>query len=162
MDNNNTTCCPEFHPSKWEEKTFQWDKKLFVKESVPTFFHIPFPPTIGRKMKSMCDLAGQAGANMPDMSDALVLFHDPSLFKSEIFYSVTKEVPGAENTSLSGEFIAKVFEGPYNSVPKHLKVMGAFLDKQGKKAKDYYVHYAYCPRCVEKFGHNYMIVFAEV
>lgn len=29
-------------------------------------------------------------------------------------------------------------------------------------AKKYYVHYAYCPKCEKKFGHNYMILFAEV
>jgi len=36
--------------------------------------------------------------------------------------------------------------------PKYITKMGP--------AKDYYVHYAYCPRCAEKFGHNYMSIFA--
>jgi hypothetical protein len=162
MKNQNQECCPEFNAAKWDKKTFNWDMKPFIKESVPTLFHIPFPPMIGKKMNKMCDLADKAQANIPDLSDALVLFHDPSAFKSEIFYSVTQEVEGANNTSLSGEYIAGVFEGPYNSVPKHIKEMQKRLANEDKIAKDYYIHYAYCPKCARKFGHNYMILFAQV
>jgi hypothetical protein len=32
--------------------------------------------------------------------------------------TVTKEIPGAENVQLSGTFLSKVFDGPYNAVPK--------------------------------------------
>lgn len=42
-------CCPEFNPKKWDEKTFDWNNKQFVKETIPTLFHIPFPPMIGKK-----------------------------------------------------------------------------------------------------------------
>jgi len=35
-------CCPEFHVEKWDKKTFTWDQKLFIKETIPTFFHMPF------------------------------------------------------------------------------------------------------------------------
>ena len=108
------------------------------------------------------DLVEKSAANLPDISDALVLFHDPSPFRSEIYYSVAQEVSGANNTSLSGTYFAGVFEGPYNSVPKHMKAMDKHLASQNLKAKDYYVHYAYCPKCARKFGHNYMILFAEV
>ncbi len=155
-------CCPKFEAAKWNNKTFIWENKPFIMESVPTLFHIPLPPMIGKKMNKMCNLADQADANIPDMTDALVLFHDPSPFKSEIYYSVTREVEGANNTSLSGTYFAGVFEGPYNSVPKHMKAMDKHLASQNLKAKDYYVHYAYCPGCAKKFGHNYMILFAEV
>jgi hypothetical protein len=113
-------------------------------------------------MKKMCDLADMADANIADLTEALVLFHDPSSFKSEIFLSVTKEVDGANNVGLSGDFVAGVFDGPYNSVPKHIKEMEKRLGDENKKAKDYYVHYAYCPKCAKKFGHNYMVLFAEV
>ena len=162
MKDQNQECCPKFEATKWDNKTFSWDNKPFIKESIPAFFHIPFPPMIGKKMTKMFDLADKAQANIPDLADALVLFHDPSSFKSEIFYSVTQEVEGANNTGLSGDFIAGVFDGPYNSVPKHIKEMEKRLEKKKKKAKDYYIHYAYCPKCAKKFGHNYMILFAQV
>lgn len=162
MENQNQECCPEFNVAKWDKKDFNWDKKLFIKETIPTFFHIPFPPAIGKKMKKMYKLVEKAKAGYDDVTDALVLFHDPTAFKSEIYYSVTKEVEGANNTTLSGNFIAGVFDGPYNGVPKYIKEMEADLSKQDKKAKDYYIHYAYCPKCAKKFGNNYSILFAEV
>ena len=162
MKTQDQECCPEFQVDKWDNKTFTWDKKLFIKESVPTLFHMPFPPMIGKKMRKMCKLAEGAEADIPDMSDALVMFHDPSAFRSEIYYSVTKDVPGAHNTSISGTFEAKVFDGPYNAIPKHIKEMEGHLAKIGQEADDYYVHYAYCPDCAKKFGHNYMILFARV
>jgi len=72
-------------------------------------------------------LAEKSEATIPDKTDALILFRDPSAFKSEIFYSVTKEVDGANNTKISGSFVARVFDGPFNSVPKYIKEMEEFL-----------------------------------
>lgn len=162
MKTEDNECCPEFEVSKWDNKTFSWKEKTFIKESIPTLFHIPFPPMIGKKMRKMFDLADNANANFSDLTDALVLFHDPSAFRSDIFYSVTNKVDGANNTDLSGEFIAGVFDGPYNKVPSHIKEMNKRLATQNMVAKDYYVHYAYCPKCAKKYGHNYMIIFALV
>jgi len=155
-------CCPKFEVSKWDNNTFNWNEKPFIKASVPTFFHIPLPSMIGKRMNRLCVLAKKAEANIPDISDALVMFHDPSAFKSEIFYAVTKPIEGAENTTLTGTFEAGVFDGPYSSVPRHIKAMNKKLEEQGKKVRDYYIHYAYCPKCAKKFGNNYMILFAEM
>jgi hypothetical protein len=162
MNTQDPECCPEFHVEKWDNKTLSWDQKPFIKESVPTLFHMPFPPMIAKKMKRMCDLVERAEADIPDMSDALVLFHDPSAFRSEIYYSVTKDVAGANNTHISGTFETRVFDGPYNAIPTYIKKMEGHLANKGQKPADYYVHYAYCPNCAKKFGHNYMILFAKV
>ena len=40
--------------------------------------------------------------------------------------------------------------------------MDDYLSKQNEKSEKYFVHYAYCPECSKKFGHNYMILFAKV
>jgi len=162
MKNQDQECCPEFEVSKWDNKTFEWDRKPFIKENIPTFFHTPFPPMISKKMKKMCELADQAQANIPDLTDALVLFRDPSPFKSEIYYSVAKEVEGANNVSLSGSFVAGVFDGPYSAIPKFVKEMKHRQANKNIEDSDFYIHYAYCPECVKKFGHNYMIIFAKV
>jgi hypothetical protein len=74
---------------------------------------------------------------------------------------VASFVPQANNVTISGTFISKVFSGPYNAIPKFIKQMNEYLATQGKKAKDYYVHYAYCPKCAKKYGDNYMILFAQ-
>lgn len=76
--------------------------------------------------------------------------------------SVTGAVEGAENTTLTGQFEARVFDGPYSAAPKFIKQMQLYLDEKAKKAKDYFVHYAYCPKCAKKYNHNYMVLFAEV
>jgi len=162
MNTQDQVCCPELDVEKWDKKTFTWDKKLFIAESIPTFFHMPLVTMIDQKTKKMGALAEKANANIPDIADALLLFHDSSAFKSEIYYAVSKKVDGAHNTTLSGTFEASVFDGPYDAIPKYIKKMDKHLSEHGKKAKDYYVHYAYCPKCSVKFGHNYIILFAKV
>jgi len=164
MNNNNQNqeCCPEFMPQKWDKKEFHWDNKKFIKDSLPTFFHMPFPPTIGKKITRMWTAVENNGAAAPDKTDTLILFRDPSAFRSEIYVAVEKEVPAENNVAVSGDFIARVFDGGYNDIPKFIKVMDQYLGQTGKKAKDYYIHYAYCPKCAKKFGHNYMIIFAQV
>ncbi len=155
-------CCPRFNPRKWNGKTFVWKDKPFVVESIPTLFHIPFPPMIGSRITKMMNLITGAKKMGSKMDEVLVLFRDPSAFRSEIYISVTDKVAGANNAKISGTFVAKVFAGAYNSIPKFIKQMNEYLAKKGKKAKDFYVHYAYCPKCAQKFGDNYMILFAKV
>ncbi|MDD3190148.1 MAG: hypothetical protein PHI66_00415 [Candidatus Pacebacteria bacterium] len=162
MNQENDECCPKFNLEKWDEKTLDWDNKQFIKESIPTLFHLPFPPMIGKKISKMWKMAEEVKATSDDKEDTLVLFCDPSAFRSELYLSVTGNVPGANNAVISGTFISKVFDDSYNAIPKLIKQMDKYLAGVGKKAKKYYVHYAYCPKCAKKFGHNYMIIFAEV
>jgi len=162
MKQEKNECCPKFDPKKWDEKSFDWDNKQFIMESIPTFFHIPIPSTIGKKIMKMWKLAEGAGKVNEDLTDSLVLFTDPSAFKSEIYFMVTGDVPGANNVSLSGNFQSKVFDGGYNTVPKFIKLMNKYLADRDMKADKYYIHYAYCPKCAKEEGHNYMILFARV
>lgn len=162
MSNQNQECCPKFNTEKWDKKILNWNNKKFIKDSIPTFFHMPFPPMIGKSITKMWKVVGEAGANAPDNEDTLILFRDPSAFKSEIYISVEKEVPSENNILISGNFVSMVFDGGYNAIPEFIKTMDKYLAEEGKKAKDYYIHYAYCPKCAKKFGHNYMILFAQV
>ena len=161
-NNANGECCPKFYPERWEGKTVVWDKKPFIKSSVPTFFHIPSRAILGKRINKMVNMAISARKLSTKAEEVLLLFFDPHPFKSEMYLSVTGEVPQAENTTLSGRFITKVFDGPYRDTPKFFKQMDAFLNKQNIKAEKYYMHYAYCPKCAQKEGHNYMLVFAEL
>ena len=157
----NNECCPKFNPERWDKKEFNWENKHFIKESIPTLFHIPFPPMIGKKITKMWKMAEESKAIISEKENILVLFTDPHAFKSEIYLSVAGDVPGIENIKISGLFISKVFDGPYNAIPKYVKQMDEYLASKEKKAKKYYVHYAYCPKCAKKFSHNHMILFAE-
>ena len=155
-------CCPLFHPKKWNGKTFNWENKPFIKASVPTLFHVPFQKMLGKKITELMQKAETSKKLEENTEDVLLLFNDPHAFKSDIYLSVTDDVPNAKNKKISGTFMAKVFDGPYKAIPKFIKKMDTYLKDQNKKAKDYYIHYSYCPKCAEKFGHNYMVLFAEI
>lgn len=162
MKKESKECCPKFNVAKWDKKTFNWDHKPFIKSSIPTFFHIPIPKMIGKKVTEMMKLSENSKKMDENSEDTLLLFTDPSPFKSELLLSVTGNVANAKNTSLTGVFMSKVFDGAYNSIPKFIKQMDAYIIEQGKKVKKYYVHYAYCPECAKKNGNNYMVLFAEI
>lgn len=165
MNNNSNQCCPEFKPEKWDKKTFNWKNKHFIKESIPTLFHIPFPPLIGQKITKMMNLATAADKIDSKKDEVLILFQDPSAFKSNIYFSTTGNILGANNIEITATFIARVYDGPYNAIPEFVKDMNMYLKKEGRKVPkndEYYVHYAYCPKCEKKYGHNYMILFAKV
>lgn len=101
----------------------------------------------------------------PDLKEFILMSYDPSPWKSELYMTVTKEVPGEKNVKISGTFISKVFEGGYNEPPKWIKEFDKFdkyLAGQRKKAKKYYFYFTYCPKCSKKYGHNYGVVFAQV
>jgi hypothetical protein len=154
-------CCPRFNPKPWDGKTHRWKNKLFVKDTLPQFFHIPFPWKIGKMMTRIWKKAQDAGAS-PDLKHFIWLAYDPSPWKSEHYIHVTKKLPGEKNVKISGTFITKVFDGPYNKVPKYIKEMDEYLTKKGKKAKKYYFYFTTCPKCAKKFGHNYIVAFAQV
>ena len=117
---------------------------------------------IGKKIKNLMKIAEDSKKLETNKEDILLLFADPSAFRSDLYLSVTVKVPNANNTDISGTFMSKVFDGAYKEVPKFIKRMGAYLNKQHKKAKNYYLHYAYCPKCAKEAGHNYMVLLAEV
>lgn len=116
---------------------------------------------MGKVVTRMCKKIEDSGAS-PPKEEFLMLAYDPSPWKSELYMSVTKEVPGAENVKLSGSFLTKVYDGPYNAVPKWIKDMDAFVASRGKKVLKYYFYYTTCPKCAKKYGHNYCVAFAQV
>ena len=156
-----TQCCPKFEPEPWDEKEIIWKDKLFIRDSVWQFMHMPLPSVFAKTVGRMWQKIQDAEAN-PDIKDFLMLAYDPSPWKSELYMYVTKEVPNAENIKLSGNYITKVFDGPYNAVPKWAKEMDRFVSQKGKKVKKYYFYFTTCPKCAKIYGKNYVVVFAEV
>ncbi len=157
----NAECCPKFEPEPWQEKEIVWKDKNFIKETVPQFLHIPLPGTFGKAVGRMWKKIEDAGAGT-DMKDFLMLSTETSMWKGEIYINTTREIPDAENVKLSGTFLTKVFDGPYNDVPKWIKAMTGYLTAKGKSAKKWFFYYTYCPKCAQKYGHNYVVTFAQV
>jgi len=161
MENQNNQCCPRFNPEPWDQKTHQWKDKLFIKDSVPQFLHQPLPWMVAKTISRMWKKAQQANA-APDIKDFLLLAYDPSPWKSEFYMAVIKQVPETENTKMTGIFLSKVFDGPFNAVPKWAKEMEQYVLEQGKKVKKYYFYFTTCPKCAKLYGHNYVVCFAQV
>ncbi len=70
-----------------------------------------------------------------DMDQVIVLSYDPSAWCGEHYFSVTKAVPGQEMVQITGDFLTKVFEGPYKNAPKWEKEMDVFVKSKGKQVK---------------------------
>lgn len=43
-----------------------------------------------------------------------------------------------------------------------IKEMDTNIKSQNKKANKYYLHYAYCPKYAKDFGHNFIVLFADL
>ena len=41
-------------------------------------------------------------------------------------------------------------------------MMGKTIGRMWKKTKKIYFYYTTCPKCAKKYGHNYIVSFAEV
>jgi hypothetical protein len=160
MDNQNikpTNCCEPFNPEAWQEKEIVWNNKLFVKDHITSFFHIPLNFS-GKVVKNM-ELIEKANAKA---SHQLMLTDEKSLWGADIYIDVAKEVPGAQMTTLSGTFLTKVFEGPYQNVGKWAEEMKEYVKAKNKEIKKLYFFYTTCPKCAKAYGKNYIVLFAQV
>ncbi|MFH0759913.1 MAG: hydrolase [Bacteroidota bacterium] len=155
------TCCPVFDPEPWDHKTWEWQDKLFLKDSVREFFHMPLPSSVGKVMTRMWKVARDADA-APEIKDFLVLANDPTPFRGDFYLLLTKEIPGANMVRLSGTYYSMVFDGPYNAVLKWVKELNAKGAEKGLRFIDYYFYYTTCPKCAKKYGHNYVVAFGKV
>ena len=154
-------CCPVFDPGPWDRKTWEWQDKLFLKDSLPLFFHMPSPVTVGKLVNRMWKAAQDAGA-APDLKDFILMATDPTPFRGEYYMNLTREIPGTNMVRMTGTFYTRVFDGPYNAVPKWIREMRADAAAQGNKFTEYFIYYTTCPRCAKKYGHNYAVAFARV
>ena len=153
------TCCPKFNPVLWQEKEIVWRDKLFARDTVRSFMHIPL--NMGSVMTKMGKLIDAVGAKL-DKEEYLILSDETSPWKSDQLIAVSKEVPGLESVKLSGTYLTKVFEGQYQEAPNWYKEMQNFVKSKGKKAKKIYMFYTTCPKCAKKYGHNYVVLLAQI
>lgn len=152
-----TGCCEPFDPKPWEDKEILWKDKLFVKDHVTSFLHIPL--NMGKKVVKNMELIEKAEAKSPYQ---LMLTDEKSLWGSDIYIDVTKNVPGAETAKITGTFLTKVFEGPYQNAGKWAKEMTDYVKGKGKEIKKLYFSYTTCPKCAKAYGKNYVVLLAKI
>ena len=158
MSDNPTNCCPRFNPQGWDDQELHFKDKLFVKAKTRSIFHIPL--NMGTVYPNTFKAIEKAGAQ--DMDNLIVLSRDLSAWQGEHLFSVTKDVPDQEMLRMSGDFLTKVFEGPYKNAPKWEQEMGDFVKSKGKKVVKTYFFYTTCPKCAKYYGENYVVAVSEV
>ena len=152
-----TGCCDVFDPAPWQDKEIVWQDKVFVKDHVTSFLHIPL--NFGQKVVKNIKLIEAAGAKA---SYQLMLTDEKSLWGADIYIDVSKNVPGAKMATLSGTFLTKVFKGPYQNVGKWAQEMQSYVTGKGKEIKKLYFSYTTCPKCAKAYGKNYVVLFAQI
>ena len=160
MDNQtiqSTGCCEPFDPVPWQDKEITWADKIFVKDHVTSFLHIPL--NMGSKIVKNMRLIEKANAKAQYQ---LMLTDEKSLWGADIYIDVSKSVPGTQMATLSGTFLTKVFEGPYKNAGKWAREMEEYVKNQGKKLKKLYFSYTTCPRCAKAYGKNYVVLLAQI
>ena len=152
-----TGCCLRFHPEAWDGQVLHFDDKPFVKAASISVFHVPLNmgAVFRRTNKKL------ARAHAKDTSP-LVLSQERSGSSAEHLFAVTKPVPGAKMARLSGDFMLKVFEGPYRNGPRWCETMQDYAQAQGKHVENVYMYYTTCPRCAKHYGKNYVVGVAKV
>ena len=157
MTADTETCCPPFDPEPWDEKEITWEDKRFVQDRVRSFLHIPL--NFGAVMIRNVARIEVADAKPAEM---IVLADENSLWGSDVYIAVAKDVPGARMATISGTFLSKAFEGSYKDIRSWIKQMGQYVTSQGKELKKLYFYYTTCPKCVKKYGKNYVVLLAQV
>jgi len=150
-------CCPKFDPAPWDGKVVEWKDKKFIKDKVFTFMFVPmnFGGAMTRLMKKVDD----AGAKTLDY---MCLSDHTSKWNMDLYLAVDKEIEGAENVTLSGKYLTKVYEGDFKETGKWMEDFAKFAKDKGHKIKKTYMWYTTCPKCAKKYGHNYVVTVAEV
>ncbi|OPZ70551.1 MAG: hypothetical protein BWY83_01585 [bacterium ADurb.Bin478] len=151
------TCCPEFDPAPWDDKTFEWAGKKFIKEKVRTLLYMPL--NFGSVMRRLDAMVTGAGGYF---AGGLCLSDHTSKWNMDVYLAVDREIPGAENTSLSGTFFTKVYEGPFKDTGKWCADFQQLAKNKGLEVKKWYMWYTTCPKCAKKYGKNYTVVVAQV
>lgn len=157
MELKTAACCPQFVPEPWQDKTVTWENKRFVRDRVTSFFHIPL--NFGSVMKRNVIAIEAAGAKPATM---IVLSDETSLWGADVYIAVTKDVPNAAMATISGTFLAKVFEGPYRNMRAWIEAMKTYVNASGKTLRKLYFYYTTCPKCAKKYGKNYVVILAQV
>jgi hypothetical protein len=150
-------CCPRFEPGPWDGTEREWKDKRFVKDRVRSFLHIPL--NFGAVMVRNMSKIEAAGAKS---NDTIVLCDENSLWGADVYISVPTEIPDAENVTISGTFISKVFEGPYQNVRNWIQETRQFVASRGKQIQKLFCYYTTCPKCAKKYGKNYVVILAQV
>ena len=158
MTDNPTGCCPRFHPENWDNQDLHFRDKLFVRAKTRSLAHIPLNmgPVFRKTFRAMEDADAQSDTNF------IVLSRDQSAWSAEHLFAANKEAPQKEMVRVTGDFVTKVFEGPYKEVRRWCEQLSESIEAEGKHVKKTYFFYTTCPKCAKTYGKNYVVGVADI
>ncbi|MDX1781190.1 MAG: hydrolase [Thalassovita sp.] len=158
MSDNPTGCCPRFNPEGWDGAELHFRDKPFVRAETKSVMHVPV--NMGAVFSRVQQHIEAVGGFDPD--NMIVLSRDLSAWKAEHLFSSAQPVPGEEMVTLSGDFITRVFEGPYKDAKHWYQVMKDLAAARGKADGTVWFFYTTCPKCAKTYGKNYVVGLAEI
>lgn len=150
-------CCPRFDPDLWDCKVVEWAGKRFIKDSIYTFFYVPI--RFGAVMARLDAKVRAAGASIPY---GLALYDHKSKWKMDVYLSVDREVPGAENVAISGKFLFKAYEGDFRETGKWCADFKKYAAEKKYGIEKLYMWYTTCPKCAARYGKNYVAIAGKL
>ena len=153
-----TGCCPRFDPAGWDGRKLHFENKLFVRATTQSLLHVPL--NMGKVFTRVQGHIEDAGAQDP--GGYLVLSRDLSATESEHFFAVSDPVPDEEMTILSGDFITRIFEGPYRKTGDWMHEMEVAAKASGHRVDRVFMFYTTCPKCARAYGANYVVGIAQL
>ena len=158
ISDNTTGCCPRFKPEGWDNQLLHFKDKKFLRATTRSAMHIPW--NMGQVFtRVQTHIEDEMAA---DPAKEIVLSRDISPWEAEHYFAVNKDVPDEEMTTMSGDFITRVFEGPYRKAKDFSHDMEVAATAMGKTAKRVFFFYTTCPKCAKAYGENYMVGVAEI
>lgn len=158
MTDNPTGCCPRFQPEHWDKRELHFQDKPFVRAKTRSLFHIPL--NMRSVLRRTFSAIEDADAQSP--SDFVVLSREQSAWSAEHLFAVTKDVPGQETVHLTGDYVTKVFEGPYKDMPRWCDELGDSVRAEGNVPGQTYSFYTTCPKCAKTYRKNYVVGVAQI
>ena len=93
--------------------------------------------------------------------DNMALSEHTSKWNMDNLLAADKPIENAENVKLSGHFLSKVYEGPYNNTAQWCKDFEDYADKQSLPVNKWYMCYTTCPKYAKKYGKNYVAILGK-
>ncbi len=92
----------------------------------------------------------------------MALSDHTSKWNMDLYLAVDKEIAGAENVTLSGKFLSKVYEGNFKDTGKWCEDFKVYAKSRGREVAKWYMWYTTCPKCAKKYGKNYVVIVGQI
>lgn len=157
MTHPKPVCCPPFDPVPWDDKTFIWKNKNFVKARIFCLFYFPinFTSIIKR-------LVSKITTHTKLDTDFMCLSDYTSPFGMDIYVATDKPIPTLENIPFSGNFYAKVYDGAYTQTAAWCRDFNVQSSKKHLTIDKGYMWYTMCPKCAKLYGKNYVVILGKI